>query len=80
MPARSSCRYRAVLDELKPTVPVTIVLLDACRTNPFPAGALVQGREPGEARRRIGAGGLGAPRGVASSSRMRPAPPTISAR
>jgi uncharacterized caspase-like protein len=31
-----------VLDELARTVPVTIVLLDACRTNSFPAGQLVQ--------------------------------------
>ena len=31
-----------LLDELAKTVPVTIVLLDACRTNSFPAGQLVQ--------------------------------------
>ena len=30
-----------LLDRLKATVPVAIVLLDACRTNPFPAGAKV---------------------------------------
>ncbi|TIL61779.1 MAG: peptidase C14, partial [Mesorhizobium sp.] len=29
----------AVMDDLKKTVPVTIMLLDACRTNPFPPGA-----------------------------------------
>ena len=46
-----------VLDELKATVPVAIVLLDACRTNPFPPGALVK-RTPDEAGAPIGAGGL----------------------
>jgi len=29
----------SVLARLQATVPVTIVLLDACRSNPFPAGA-----------------------------------------
>src|SRR5688572_2319094 len=38
-----------VIDELKSIVPVTIVLLDACRTNPFPAGALVRKEAGGEA-------------------------------
>jgi uncharacterized caspase-like protein len=32
----------ALLDELAKTVPVTIVLLDACRTNAFPAGTMIQ--------------------------------------
>lgn len=32
----------AWLDRLKATVPVTIVMLDACRDNPFPADALVR--------------------------------------
>jgi len=31
-----------LLDQLAKTVPVTIVLLDACRTNSFPEGQLVQ--------------------------------------
>jgi uncharacterized caspase-like protein len=31
-----------MLDELAKTVPVTIVLLDACRTNAFPAGTMIQ--------------------------------------
>jgi len=31
----------ALLAQLKATVPVSIVLLDACRTNPFPPGAAV---------------------------------------
>ena len=32
----------AVLDELAKTVPVTIVLLDACRSNAFPEGTMIQ--------------------------------------
>ncbi|MEO6012927.1 MAG: caspase family protein [Devosia sp.] len=32
----------SLLDELAKTVPVTIVLLDACRTNAFPPGTLIQ--------------------------------------
>ena len=32
----------ALLDELAKAVPVTIVLLDACRTNAFPAGTMIQ--------------------------------------
>jgi uncharacterized caspase-like protein len=31
-----------LLDQLAKTVPVTIVLLDACRTNAFPAGTMIQ--------------------------------------
>jgi len=31
-----------LIEQLKASVPVTIVLLDACRTSPFPAGALVR--------------------------------------
>ena len=32
----------SLLDQLAKTVPVTIVLLDACRTNAFPAGTMIQ--------------------------------------
>ncbi|MGE3307020.1 MAG: caspase family protein [Rhizobiaceae bacterium] len=32
----------AVMEKLKATVPVVVVLLDACRTNPFPADAMVR--------------------------------------
>ena len=32
----------SLLDDLAKTVPVTIVLLDACRTNAFPAGTMIQ--------------------------------------
>lgn len=51
-----------LLERLQKSVPVTIVLLDACRNNPFPAGATLlddNGRpQP------IAATGLGASRGV----------------
>jgi len=51
-----------LVDRLKRTVPVTILLLDACRDNPFPAGATLvdaDGRS-----QTIAAAGLGATRGV----------------
>ncbi|WP_027061559.1 caspase family protein [Mesorhizobium loti] len=53
----------AVMDELKKTVPVTIVLLDACRTNPFPPDAVVR-RAPTASAEPIGAGGLEPVRGA----------------
>ncbi|MCP9231335.1 caspase family protein [Mesorhizobium sp. LMG 17147] len=50
----------AVMDELKTTVPVTIMLLDACRTNPFPGGCgaapSADGLGLADQRRRIGTG------------------------
>jgi uncharacterized caspase-like protein len=52
-----------ILADLQAKVPVTIVLLDACRTSPFPAGATVV-LEPGAAPVAVGATGLGTPRGV----------------
>ncbi|WP_368904816.1 caspase family protein [Taklimakanibacter lacteus] len=52
-----------VIDKLKATVPVAIVLLDACRTSPFPAGAQIKAT-PASAGQPITAGGLGAPRGA----------------
>jgi len=55
----------SVVDELKEIVPVTIVLLDACRTNPFPAGAMVR-KEPGGEATPIGSGGLTPVRGAAA--------------
>ena len=54
----------SILQKLKATVPVTILLLDACRSNPFPAGTLVR-KEPGGQPVLLGEGGLGAPRGAA---------------
>ncbi|TPM25942.1 caspase family protein [Mesorhizobium sp. B2-3-4] len=53
----------AVMEELKKTVPVTIMLLDACRTNPFPADAVVR-RAPTASAEPIGAGGLEPVRGA----------------
>lgn len=51
-----------LLDALARAVPVTIVLLDACRSDPFPAGTVV--RLPGEAApMTISAEGLAAVRG-----------------
>ncbi|HWA18802.1 MAG TPA: caspase family protein, partial [Devosia sp.] len=37
-----------LLDELAKSVPVTIVLLDACRTDPFPAGQVIALPDTGE--------------------------------
>jgi uncharacterized caspase-like protein len=53
----------SIIDELKQTVPVTIVLLDACRTNPFPPGATLK-RTPTGSAEPVGVGGLGPVRGV----------------
>lgn len=53
----------AVMEALKKTVPVTIMLLDACRTNPFPADAVVR-RSPTASASPIGAGGLEPVRGA----------------
>jgi len=51
-----------LLSELQTAVPVTILLLDACRTNPFPPGATIatEGGSPAP----VAAAGLGALRGV----------------
>ncbi|MET3521954.1 caspase family protein [Mesorhizobium abyssinicae] len=53
----------AVMEELKKTVPVTIMLLDACRTNPFPPDAELR-RAPSASASPIGAGGLEPVRGA----------------
>ena len=52
--------YLAALQEI---VPVTILLLDACRDNPFPAGAMVR-KHPAAAPVPVGAAGLGETRGA----------------
>lgn len=62
----------SVMDELKGVVPVTIMLLDACRTNPFPASALVR-KSPDDAGAPIGAGGLTPVRGAAPIADQPPA-------
>lgn len=54
-----------VLDQLKAVVPVTILLLDACRTNPFPADAVVR-RQPRASGEKVSGGGLTPVRGAAS--------------
>ncbi|MGE0503148.1 MAG: caspase family protein [Rhizobiaceae bacterium] len=54
-----------MLARLESTVQVTIVLLDACRSNPFPAGSMVTlagGTEPVP----ISVAGLGEPRGASA--------------
>lgn len=51
-----------LLAELQAAVPVTILLLDACRTNPFPAGAMIA--VDGSAPTQVSSAGLGALRGV----------------
>ncbi|WP_119269187.1 caspase family protein [Taklimakanibacter deserti] len=62
----------AVIEKLKQTVPVAIVLLDACRTNPFPPGAQIKAT-PASAGQPITAGGLGAPRGASVVGEQAPA-------
>ncbi len=62
----------SILDELKKTVPVTIVLLDACRTSPFPAGAVLK-RGPTASAEPVSAGGLGPVRGVTAFKNAAPA-------
>ena len=55
----------ALVERLKATVPVVIVMLDACRDNPFPAGSFLRA-SPGAEPMLVGAGGLGLSRGAAS--------------
>lgn len=52
-----------ILDRLRSKARITILLLDACRSNPFPANALLK-RNAGTAAEPIVAQGLGAPRGA----------------
>lgn len=61
-----------LIDRLKASVPVTIVLLDACRTNPFPAGALIR-PAPDAAPVTVGEGGLTVVRGAARLTEAAPA-------
>ena len=55
------------LSTLQETVPVTILLLDACRDNPFPAGAMVR-RDDAAEPVPVGPSGLGETRGAARLS------------
>lgn len=59
------------MQELQSTVPVAILLLDACRDNPFPAGALVRLEQGGEALP-MGDGGLGETRGARAMTAPQP--------
>ncbi len=59
----------AVVEELQKAVPVTIVLLDACRDNPFPPGAVVR-LDAGDAPAPVGAAGLSPPRGATALARL----------
>ena len=52
-----------ILDELRAKVPLTIFLIDACRSNPFPPGAVARKRGENVA---ISGAGLGTPRGFAA--------------
>ena len=64
-----------VLAELQRTAPIAIVLLDACRDNPYPPGTLVAWR--GGKPQTVAATGLGEPRGAAplrETDRRRSAP------
>ena len=62
----------SIVEELKKSVPVTIVLLDACRTNPFPPDATLK-RTPTGSTEPVSAGGLGAVRGVTGFKAQTPA-------
>lgn len=53
----------ALMDELKSAVPVTILLLDACRTSPFPPDAQLR-RKPTASASPVSAGGLEPVRGA----------------
>ena len=61
--AKNLVPLSSVLDDLRTTVPLTIFLIDACRSNPFPPGMVA--REAGKEVPMSGAG-LGAPRGFSA--------------
>lgn len=54
---------QGVLEQLRQKARITILLLDACRSNPFPREALVK-PTAGSAGEPVAASGLGAPRGA----------------
>jgi uncharacterized caspase-like protein len=67
----------AILDRLRRTVPVTILLLDACRDNPFPPGAVLRADPRSEAAP-VSSTGLGETRGArALSNAGEPASDTL---
>ena len=55
-----------IMDRLKQSVPVAILLLDACRTNPFPPNATVRIGEAGLPQP-VATIGLGPPRGMSEA-------------
>jgi len=67
-----------VMDQLKQTVPVAIMLLDACRTNPFPADAVVR-RQPKASGEKIAAGGLAPVRSAVALSNTAPGTDNLAA-
>jgi uncharacterized caspase-like protein len=69
---RSLVAVDALLEDLARTVPVTILLLDACRTDSFPAGQLIE-LPGGDVPLAVASGGLGEMRGpVALAHAARP--------
>ena len=62
--ANSLVAVSQIIDELKATVPVVIVLLDACRTSPFPEGTVIRA-SPKASPQPVGEGGLTPMRGAA---------------
>jgi len=52
-----------IMDRLKQSVPITIFLIDACRTNPFPPNAALKINDQASPAP-VAATGLGAPRGM----------------
>lgn len=61
-----------VVQKLQETVGVSVVLLDACRTNPFPAGAELKLTPTGSANP-VASGGLTVVRGATSMTSNKPA-------
>lgn len=66
------------LQRLRSSVPLAIVLLDACRDNPFPPGATLR-LEPGAEPAPVAAGGLGETRGARRLSDQAPAVDSLGA-
>jgi uncharacterized caspase-like protein len=55
-----------LLEDLRSKVKITVVLLDACRTSPFPPGAILK-LNPGDQATPIGSAGLAATKGAESA-------------
>lgn len=60
-----------ILDELKRNVPLTIVLLDACRTSPFPDGTVIRASKDAKPEP-VAAGGLTVVRGATALNAPKP--------